>query len=71
MVGAEAVHLLALCEAPDVLDTTQTVGLLSQSDRARFGFAFLDAAAGRFYVGSANDDAGRANLGAILVQACF
>jgi len=34
-----------------------------------FGFAFLDAAAGRFYVGSVSDNAGRANLSAILTQA--
>ena len=69
VLGSEAVHLLALCEVPDVGDAhSQRVGLPSQSDRARFGIAFLDAAAGRFYIGSASDDAGRANLGAILMQ---
>ena len=39
-----------------------------QSAAAVFGFAFLDAAAGRFYMGSMSDDAGRANLSAILTQ---
>lgn len=70
VVGSEAVHLLALCESSGAdIAEGQGVGLLSQSDRARFGIAFLDAAAGRFYIGSATDDAGRANLGAILMQA--
>ena len=35
---------------------------------AKFGFAFLDAAAGRYYVGSVSDDAGRQNLSALLTQ---
>lgn len=39
-----------------------------QENRASFGFAFLDAAAGRFYVGTAEDDAGRSTLGALLTQ---
>ena len=69
VVGSEAVHLLALCEAPEAQEGAQGVELPSQSDRAHFGIAFLDAAAGRFYIGSASDDAGRASLGAILMQA--
>ena len=40
----------------------------SQDARTEYGFAFLDAAAGRYYVGCASDDAGRANIGAILAQ---
>ena len=40
----------------------------SQNDRTCCGFAFLDAAAGRFYVGSTLDDAGRSSIGAILAQ---
>ncbi|KAK9813990.1 hypothetical protein WJX73_008383 [Symbiochloris irregularis] len=68
-VGTDAVHLLALCESPeDDLGHSSAMGLTSQSDRVQFGIAFLDAAAGRFYIGSASDDAGRANLGAILMQ---
>ncbi|KAK9819817.1 hypothetical protein WJX72_002734 [[Myrmecia] bisecta] len=59
----DAVHLLALRE-----DTGTAEDGPSQSSRADFGFAFLDAAAGRFYVGQCADDAGRANLGAILTQ---
>lgn len=39
-----------------------------QENRASFGFAFLDAAAGRYYVGTAEDDAGRSTLGAVLTQ---
>ena len=45
-----------------------TQQMSSQRSRAHFGFAFLDAAAGRFFVGTATDDAARANLGAILTQ---
>lgn len=67
-MAADAVHLLALCEVAEEAGAAQGVGLLSQSERARLGFAFLDAAAGRFYIGSSSDDAGRASLGAILVQ---
>jgi len=33
-----------------------------------FGFAFYNAAAGRYYVGIAEDDAGRSTLGALLTQ---
>ena len=40
----------------------------TQLNRVHYGFAFLDAAAGRFYVGSTSDDASRANLGALLTQ---
>ena len=47
------------------LDTTASS---TQLNRVQYGFAFLDAAAGRFYVGSASDDASRANLGALLTQ---
>jgi len=57
------VHLLALHE--EECDSAGAVGTAA----ARFGFAFLDAAAGRYYVGEVLDDAGRANLSALLVQA--
>ena len=40
----------------------------SQRSKSYFGFAFLDAAAGRFYVGTAEDHASRGNLGAVLTQ---
>ena len=62
VVQAEAVHLMALCELA-VGDETGT-----QDARTQYGFAFLDAAAGHYYVGCASDDAGRANIGAILAQ---
>ena len=65
-VGADAVHLMALHEGMGGECDTAT-----QASEASFGFAFLDAAAGRFYVGSSVDDAGRGNLGAILTQARF
>lgn len=71
-LGADAVHLMALCELEESLTASphspMTQQMSSQRSRAHFGFAFLDAAAGRFYVGSATDDAARANLGAILTQ---
>ena len=61
----DALHLLALHEETVPLFEAAT---LSQVSSARFGFAFLDAAAGKFYVGSCADDSGRANLGAVLTQ---
>ncbi|KAL3140400.1 hypothetical protein ABBQ38_004660 [Trebouxia sp. C0009 RCD-2024] len=71
-LGTDAVHLMAICELDDSLVTSphspMTQQASSQRSRAHFGFAFLDAAAGRFYVGTATDDAARANLGAILTQ---
>lgn len=62
----DAVHLMALQEQP-----CSGGGELGASQEARvaYGFAFLDAAAGRFYVGAAQDDAGRSTLGALLMQA--
>ena len=64
MIGVDAVHLMALHEQEE----TDTEAAFTQLNRVRYGFAFLDAAAGRFYVGSASDDASRANLGALLTQ---
>ena len=65
-------HLMALCELDDSLnmsaESPMTQQVASQRSRVHFGFAFLDAAAGRFYMGSASDDAARANLGATLTQ---
>ena len=65
-VCVEAVHLMALHEAP--LAGGGCEALPNQDARVRYGFAFLDAAAGRFYVGAADDDAGRSTLGALLTQ---
>ena len=59
----DAVHLMALAEAP----SAGASGAL-QEHRTRLAFAFLDAAAGFYYVGSAEDDAGRSTLGALLAQ---
>ena len=42
--------------------------VVTQSSAANFGFAFLDAAAGRYYLGSVSDDAGRANLSSVITQ---
>lgn len=70
-LGVDAVHLMAICELDDSYipaDSPMTQQMSSQRSRAHFGFAFLDAAAGRFFVGTATDDAARANLGAILTQ---
>ncbi len=54
----------ALCEEVEGGDEPAA----SQGTRVRYGFAFLDAAAARFYVGSASDDGSRANLTALLTQ---
>lgn len=70
-LGVDAVHLMAICELDGSYtpaDSPMTQQMSSQRSRAHFGFAFLDAAAGRFFVGTATDDAARANLGAILTQ---
>lgn len=56
---------MALHEAP--MDSHASA---CQESRVSFSFAFLDAAAGRFYVGVTDDDAGRSMLGALLNQAC-
>lgn len=65
-VSAEAVHLMALYEAP--MDSHASA---CPESRVSYSFAFLDAAAGRFYVGVTDDDAGRSMLGALLNQACL
>ena len=71
-LGVDAVHLMAICELDDSFTPADShhhsQGVSSQRSRAHFGFAFLDAAAGRFFVGTSSDDAARANLGAILTQ---
>ena len=63
---------MAICELDDSSvassHSPMTQQMSSQRSRAHFGIAFLDAAAGRFYVASATDDAARANLGAVLTQ---
>ncbi|KAM0918681.1 hypothetical protein ACQ4PT_008711 [Festuca glaucescens] len=56
-IGADAVHLLALKE----------VTLASNGSRV-YGFAFLDYAALKIWVGSLQDDDSSAALGALLVQ---
>lgn len=38
------------------------------AEKSVFGFAFVDAAAGQFYVGSLCDDSARSALGALLTQ---
>ncbi len=68
-VGVEAVHLMALCEEEDVIAGDGALSC-TPSRHSRYGFAFLDAAAGRYYVGTASDGAGRGNLGALLMQVC-
>uniref|UniRef100_A0A7I4EG59 DNA mismatch repair proteins mutS family domain-containing protein n=1 Tax=Physcomitrium patens TaxID=3218 RepID=A0A7I4EG59_PHYPA len=60
----EAVHLLALRE--DTLDGPHD-NALSQGSVA-IGFAFVDAAAGKFYVGTINDDCSRSALESLLAQ---
>ncbi|XP_027173583.1 DNA mismatch repair protein MSH7 [Coffea eugenioides] len=57
-IGPNAVHLLAIkedCFCPDNGSTS-------------FGFAFVDCAALKFWVGSISDDASYAALGALLMQ---
>ncbi|CAO2193940.1 unnamed protein product [Urochloa humidicola] len=56
-IGTDAVHLLALKEVT-----------LSSSGPRVYGFAFLDYAALKIWVGSLHDDDSSAALGALLVQ---
>ncbi|RLN25219.1 DNA mismatch repair protein MSH7 [Panicum miliaceum] len=56
-IGTDAVHLLALKEVT-----------LSSSGSRVYGFAFLDYAALKIWVGSLHDDDSSAALGALLVQ---
>ncbi|KAL3009441.1 hypothetical protein AAZX31_07G083700 [Glycine max] len=57
-IGPDAVHLLAIKEENNVLDNGAVV----------YGFAFVDCARLRFWVGSIDDDASCSALGALLVQ---
>ncbi|KMZ73634.1 hypothetical protein ZOSMA_145G00270 [Zostera marina] len=57
-LGPDAVHLLALKEEKLPSENCSTV----------YGFAFVDFAALKFWVGSICDDASCSSLGALLVQ---
>ncbi|KAK9706039.1 hypothetical protein RND81_07G100900 [Saponaria officinalis] len=57
-IGPDAVHLLALTEGSYGLDGSSTI----------FGFAFVDCAALKLWVGSVSDDASCAALMALLMQ---
>ncbi|KAJ4887277.1 DNA mismatch repair protein MSH7 [Raphanus sativus] len=57
-LGLDPVHLLAIKEVKMELEKCSTV----------YGFAFVDCAALRFWVGSISDDASCAALGALLMQ---
>nr|XP_025656026.1 DNA mismatch repair protein MSH7 isoform X1 [Arachis hypogaea] len=60
-IGADANHLLAIKEGSTILDDGSVV----------YGFAFVDCARLRFWVGSIDGDASCSALGALLMQACF
>uniref|UniRef100_A0A2P2KHA4 DNA mismatch repair protein MSH7 n=1 Tax=Rhizophora mucronata TaxID=61149 RepID=A0A2P2KHA4_RHIMU len=57
-IGPDAVHLLAIKEGSNGPDNGQRV----------YGFAFVDCAALRFWVGYISDDASCVSLGALLMQ---
>uniref|UniRef100_A0A803NYY0 DNA mismatch repair proteins mutS family domain-containing protein n=1 Tax=Cannabis sativa TaxID=3483 RepID=A0A803NYY0_CANSA len=57
-IGPDAVHLLAIKEGKFEQENGSTV----------YGFAFVDCAALKFWVGSIKDDASFAGLGALLMQ---
>ncbi|XP_021903258.1 DNA mismatch repair protein MSH7 isoform X2 [Carica papaya] len=57
-IGPDAVHLLSIKEVKNELDNGSVV----------YGFAFVDCAALRIWVGSIEDDASCAALGALLMQ---
>ncbi|BAU02843.1 hypothetical protein VIGAN_11243300 [Vigna angularis var. angularis] len=57
-IGPDAVHLLAIKEESNDLDNGSVV----------YGFAFVDCARLRFWVGSIEDDTSCSALGALLIQ---
>uniref|UniRef100_A0A1D1YCK8 DNA mismatch repair protein Msh6-2 n=1 Tax=Anthurium amnicola TaxID=1678845 RepID=A0A1D1YCK8_9ARAE len=57
-VGPDAVHLLALKEGNSI----------SKNGTTAYGFAFVDCASLKFWVGSIDDDASCAALGTLLMQ---
>ncbi|KAJ9688472.1 hypothetical protein PVL29_014237 [Vitis rotundifolia] len=57
-IGPDAVHLLSVKEGNDILENGSVV----------YGFAFVDCAALKFWIGSISDDASCAALGALLMQ---
>ncbi|XVE54298.1 hypothetical protein DITRI_Ditri03aG0069600 [Diplodiscus trichospermus] len=57
-IGPDAVHLLAIKEGKYGVENSSTV----------YGFAFVDCATLKFWVGSISDDATCAALGALLMQ---
>ncbi|XP_010527197.1 PREDICTED: DNA mismatch repair protein MSH7 [Tarenaya hassleriana] len=57
-IGPDAVHLLAIKEVQVGIENSSTV----------YGFAFVDCAALRFWVGTISDDASCTALGALLMQ---
>ncbi|XP_061366489.1 DNA mismatch repair protein MSH7 [Gastrolobium bilobum] len=59
-IGPDAVHLLAIKERNNGLDNGSVV----------YGFAFVDCARLRFWVGSIDDDSSCSALGALLMQVC-
>ncbi|KAG6546638.1 hypothetical protein Mapa_011827 [Marchantia paleacea] len=65
-IKPEAVHLLALKE--DVRKATNPIPGKADNLVMAIGFAFVDAAAGRFYVGSLSDDSSLINLKTLLTQ---
>jgi DNA mismatch repair protein MSH6 len=72
----EAVHLLAVKEVElgaeegfgEGVKGGFGEGARGEKEQVLLGFAFVDAAAGRFYVGEVRDDSSRAALGALLAQ---
>lgn len=65
----DATHLLAIKEEVQEQRAGDSCSSAAQGAEApEFGFAFVDAAACRFFVGSLVDDSSRAALGALLTQ---
>ncbi|KAL2612521.1 hypothetical protein R1flu_024213 [Riccia fluitans] len=65
-IRPEAVHLLAIKE--EVREATSYIPGKASNLVVAIGFAFVDAAAGRFYVGSLSDDVSYINLKTLLTQ---
>ncbi|RVW47557.1 DNA mismatch repair protein MSH7 [Vitis vinifera] len=57
-IGPDAVHLLSVKEGNNILENGSVI----------YGFAFVDCAALKFWIGSISDDASCAALGALLMQ---
>jgi hypothetical protein len=57
--------------AQETISRERGTSTIQSTKNTIFGFAFVDAAVGRFYVGSLEDDSARSGLCSLLTQVLF